>query len=116
MQVPAEATAKLVDEAKRLETAGACLLDFTNSGPIAGAAVTAAVSVPVLGGFGGGPWLDGRLRMVHGAIGYAATNLDSYVENYANVARITFDAISDYAEDVRAGRQLKGTVPAVPTQ
>lgn len=114
--VPAEATTKLIDEAKRLEHAGASLLDFTNSGPVVGAAVAAAVSIPVLGGFGGGPWLDGRMRMVHGAIGYAATNLDSYVENYANVARITFDAISDYAEDVRAGRQLKGTGPVVPTQ
>lgn len=115
-QVPAEATARLVDEARRLQDAGASLLDFTNSGPLAGAAVAAAASIPVLGGFGGGPWLDGRMRMVHGAIGYAATNLDAYVENYANVARITFDAISDYAEDVRAGRQLKGTGPVVPTQ
>ena len=115
-QPAAEATARLVDEARRLEEAGASLLDFTNSGPVAGAAVTAAVSIPVLGGLGGGPWLDGRMRMVHGAIGYAATNLDSYVENYANVARITFDAISDYAEDVRAGRQLKGAGPVMPTQ
>ena len=115
-QPAAEATARLVDEARRLEEAGAALLDFTNSGPVAGAAVTAAVSIPVLGGLGGGPWLDGRMRMVHGAIGYAAANLDSYVENYANVARITFGAISDYAEDVRAGRQLKGTGPVMPTQ
>lgn len=115
-QVPAEATAKLVEEAKRLESAGASLLDFTNSGPAAGAAVAASVSIPVLGGYGGGPWLDGRMRLVHGAIGYAASNLDSCVENYANVARITFDAISDYAEDVRAGRQLKGTGPVRPTQ
>lgn len=115
-QVPAEATAKLVEEAKRLENAGASLLDFTNSGPAAGAAVAASVSIPVLGGYGGGPWLDGRMRLVHGAIGYAASNLDSCVENYANVARITFDAISDYAEDVRAGRQLKGTGPVRPTQ
>ena len=115
-QAPAEATARLVDEAKRLEDAGASLLDFTNSGAVAGAAVAAAVAIPVLGGLGGGPWLDGRMRMVHGAIGYAAIHLNSYVENYANVARITFDAISDYAEDVRAGRQLKGTGPVVPTQ
>ena len=37
-QASAEAAAKLVEEAKLLEAAGACLLDFTNSGPIAGAA------------------------------------------------------------------------------
>ncbi len=115
-QVPAEMTAKLVEEAKRLEDAGASLLDFTNSGPVAGAAVAAAVSIPVLGGFGGGPWLDGRMRMAHAAIGYAASNLDSTVENYANVAKIAFEAISAYAEDVRAGRQIKGVGAVRPTK
>ena len=101
-------TAKLVEDAKRLEDAGAALLDFTNSGPVVGTAVAAAVSIPVLGGFGGGPWLDGRIRMAHAAIGYAASNLDSPAETYANVANIAFDAISAYAEDVRAARQIKG--------
>src|SRR6202521_4711368 len=101
-QVPAEMTTKLVEEAKLLEEAGAPLLHFTNSGSVVGAAVAAAVSIPVIGGFGGGPWLDGRMRMVHAAIGYAASNLDSPVENYANVASIVFDAMAAYVEDVRA--------------
>ena len=109
--VPAAMTAKLVDEAKRLEDAGASLLDFTLSGPAAGPAVVGAVSIPVLGGLGGGPWLDGRMRMAHAAIGYAASALDSKTETYANVARITLDAITAYAEDVRAGRQIKGGIP-----
>jgi 3-methyl-2-oxobutanoate hydroxymethyltransferase len=111
-QVPAKMTARLIDEAKRLEEAGASVLDFTNSGPVAGAAVVPAVAIPVVGGFGGGPWLDGRMRMVHAAIGYAASALDSATENYANVARITLDAITAYAEDVRAARQIKGAAPA----
>ena len=62
----------MVGEAKRLEDAGAALLNFTNSGPVVGAAVAEAVSIPVLGGFGGGPWLDGRMRMATAAIGYSA--------------------------------------------
>src|ERR1044071_1239791 len=37
-QATAEAAAKLVEEAKMLEDCGACSLDFTNSGPVAGAA------------------------------------------------------------------------------
>ena len=61
-----------------------------------------------LGGFGGGPWLDGRMRMVHAAIGYGAAALEAKVEQYANVARITLDALTTYAEDVRADRQIKG--------
>ena len=110
-QVRPEMTQRLVAEAKLLEDAGASLLDFTNSGPEAGAAVVSAVALPVVGGFGGGPWLDGRMRMVHAAIGYAASALDSMTETYANVARITLDAMSAYAEDVRAARQIKGAAP-----
>jgi len=101
----------LVDEAKRLQDAGAALLDFRHSGPEAGAAVVSAVSIPVIGGLGGGPWLDGRMRLAHAAIGYAASNLESKTESYANVASIALDAIAAYADDVRAGRQLKGQRP-----
>jgi len=66
------------------------------------------VSIPVIGGLGGGPWLDGRMRMAHAAIGYAASWLDSSAETYANVARTSLEALSGYAADVRAGRQIKG--------
>ena len=114
-QVPPAMTAKFVEEARQLEAAGASLLDFTHSGPVAGPAVVAAVSIPVIGGLGGGPWLDGRMRMAHAAIGYAASELDSQTETYANVARITLDAITAYAEDVRSGRQIKGGIQATPT-
>jgi 3-methyl-2-oxobutanoate hydroxymethyltransferase len=100
--------AMLVDHAKRLEDAGASLLDFRNSGPVAGEAVARAVGIPVLGGLGGGPWLDGRMRMAHAAIGYGFSHLDSGVETYANVARITLEALQAYSEDVRAGRQIRG--------
>jgi 3-methyl-2-oxobutanoate hydroxymethyltransferase len=113
-QVPPDMTAQLMEEAKRLEAAGAALIDFTNSGPDAGTAVVRAVSIPVIGGSGGGPWLDGRIRMAHAAIGYAASALDSDAENYANVARITLAAITAYAEDVRAARQIKGGIPGKP--
>jgi 3-methyl-2-oxobutanoate hydroxymethyltransferase len=102
--------ARWVRDARTLETAGASLIDFIHSGPVAGPAVVSAVSIPVLGGMGGGPWLDGRIRMVHAAIGYAATMLESHTETYANVARITLDALTAYANDVRAGRHIKGSL------
>src|SRR5919202_6500889 len=71
-EVPATLTAEMVEQARRLEAAGASLLDFTNSGPVVGPEVVRAVSIPVLGGFGGGPWLDGRVRMAHAANGHPA--------------------------------------------
>ena len=109
--VPPEMSDALVAEARALEAAGASLLNFTNSGAVVGPAVARAVSVPVLGGFGGGPWLDGRVRMATAAIGYGAAGLDDPPDTYANVARISHDAIAAYAEDVRAGRQIRGGIP-----
>src|SRR3979411_2163958 len=107
-QAPTEMTAKLVAQAKLLEEAGASLLDFTNSGPVDGAAVVSAVKIPVIGGFGGGPWLDGRVRLAHTAIGYGEKWIESKTETYANVARISLDAFPALSTAVRAGRQTKG--------
>jgi 3-methyl-2-oxobutanoate hydroxymethyltransferase len=70
-----------------MEDAGAALIDFRHSGPDAGAAAVAAVSLPVLGGLGGGPWLDGRVRAVH---------------------RLLDEPFGAYIDDVRAGRPVQG--------
>ncbi len=100
-------TERLLQQARQLEAAGAALLDFTHSGESAGSAMVAAVRVPVLGGLGGGPWLDGRMRMAHAAIGYADSCIDSARDRYANVAQISLEALRAYASDVRAARQIK---------
>ncbi|WGL52488.1 3-methyl-2-oxobutanoate hydroxymethyltransferase [Nocardioides sp. BP30] len=107
-RVPDGMLEELVAEAKRLESAGAVALNLTNSGPVVGPAVVDAVAIPVLGGFGGGPWLDGRIRMVTAAIGYHAANVDSEPDTYANVARVAYDALVACASDIRGARRLRG--------
>src|SRR6267154_2134293 len=99
---------KLVEEARRLENAGASVLDFRHSGPVAGPAVVGAVSIPVIGGLGGGPWLDGRVRLAHTAIGYAEKWIDAKTETYGNAAKLSLDAFRALIDDVRSGRQIKG--------
>ena len=103
---------QLLVEAALLEEAGASLLDFTNSGPAAGPAVVRAVKIPVIGGLGGGPWLDGRVRSVPAAIGYLAAALDDTTARYANVAEVALKAIKALSEDVRGSRQIRGAAPA----
>ena len=98
----------LVHEATLLQRAGASLIDFRHSGPIAGLAVVTALSIPVIGGLGGGPWLDGRVRAIANAIGYTAAALDDRGDRYANVAQVALKGIGSYVDDVRAGRQIKG--------
>jgi 3-methyl-2-oxobutanoate hydroxymethyltransferase len=99
---------QLVGEAKLLEEAGASMLDFTNSGPVAGPEAVRAVKIPVIGGLGGGPWLDGRVRGVFAAIGYLAAVVDDTTPRYANVAEIALTAIKAFSDDVRAARQIRG--------
>lgn len=101
-------TDRLIAEAKMLEQAGAVLLDFTNSGPVAGPRVVEAVRIPVIGGFGGGPWLDGRVRLAQAAVGYTVGALDREPDSYANVARVIHDALAACADDVRHAKQIKG--------
>jgi 3-methyl-2-oxobutanoate hydroxymethyltransferase len=103
------AAEQLVEEARKLEQAGAAMLDFRHSGPVAGAAVSKAVAIPVIGGLGGGPWLDGRVRLAHTALGYGAKWLDSKAETYVNTAQLAHQAFTALVEDVRAGRQIKGS-------
>jgi 3-methyl-2-oxobutanoate hydroxymethyltransferase len=103
-----EMAAKLVEEAKTLEREGAAMLDFTNSGPVAGPAVVKAVKIPVIGGFGGGPWLDGRVRLAQTANGSSAKWLDSKTDTYVNTAKLSLEAFKALIEDVRSGKQIKG--------
>src|SRR5260221_7160879 len=62
---------KLVEKAKRLQDAGASILDFRHSGPVAGPAGARAVSIPGIGGLGGRPWLDRRVGLAHSPLRYA---------------------------------------------
>jgi 3-methyl-2-oxobutanoate hydroxymethyltransferase len=110
----AAAIDRFVHEAIDLEAAGAALLDFRYSGPVAGPAVVAAVNIPVIGGLGGGPWLDGRVRSIAAAIGYLASAIGDPTERYANVAETSLTAIEALCDDVRAARPLRGATPAAP--
>ncbi|MFL5919438.1 MAG: 3-methyl-2-oxobutanoate hydroxymethyltransferase [Gaiellaceae bacterium] len=83
--VPVFAQIDSAADAKAAEDAGAALIDFRHSGPDAGAEAVAAVSIPVVGGLGGGPWLDGRVRAAYKLLDVAG-----------------------YVEDVRAERPVRG--------
>ena len=100
---------KLVEEAKMLEDAGACaarLHQFRPGRRRRGG--RRPCKIPVIGGFGGGPWLDGRVRLAHTAIGYADKWLDSKTDTYVNTAKAALGAFTALIADVRAGKQIKG--------
>jgi len=106
--VDAPTVDRFVRDAQALEVAGAAMIDFRHSGPVAGPAVAAAVRIPVLGGLGGGPWLDGRVRSIAAALGYSAAAAGDSTDRYANVAAAALTAIEALCDDVRAARPLRG--------
>ena len=60
-----------------------------------------AVDIPVIGGMGGGPWLDGRITVTQGMIGYSYAALDDGRERLTNVAQAAFGAINTWIDGVR---------------
>ena len=60
----------------------------------------------VIGGFGGGPWLDGRVRL-RTAIGYGEKCGSTPRWNLRQCRRAQLDAFTALIADVRAGRQIK---------
>jgi len=106
--VPDEMMEHLIQEARICEQAGAAMIDLTNAGPVIGEAITDAVGIPVIGGMGGGPWLDGRIRMFHAAVGYGTKFLDNPPSAYAYIAQTSRDAVTELLGDIRSGKQIKG--------
>jgi len=62
----------------------------------------------------GGGFVGGLVAGASVALRYAAGGIDDPPDTYANVARISYDAITAYADDVRAGRQIRGGIPIAP--
>eukprot|EP00928_Gymnodinium_smaydae_P021154 TRINITY_DN18233_c0_g1_i1.p1 TRINITY_DN18233_c0_g1~~TRINITY_DN18233_c0_g1_i1.p1 ORF type:complete len:760 (-),score=140.08 TRINITY_DN18233_c0_g1_i1:178-2457(-) len=98
----ADAAWKLVEEAKELASAGAVLLVVECVPAEVGAAVQAAVpDVPVIG-IGAGGAVAGQVLVCDDLLGLHGSP-PSFVKKYADLAELTFGALSSYAADVRSG-------------
>jgi 3-methyl-2-oxobutanoate hydroxymethyltransferase len=91
------------------------MLDFTNSGPVAGPAVGRGSLDPGDRRLRGGPWLDGRVRLAQTATGSSAKWLDSKADTYVNTAKLSLEAFKALVDDVRAGRQIKAEAWRAPS-
>ena len=101
-------TEQLVDTAMALEKAGASLLDLTWGGA-ATAPVRQAVKIPVMCGLGNDGSSDGQIRTLFRMAGLGASALSDSIPRYANVAKVVFEAVTNYAADIRAGKLPLGS-------
>lgn len=99
----AEAAMKLVDEAKRLEEAGAWSILVEGVPAVVGKAITERAGIPIYG-IGAGSYTDGQLLIYADMVGYYDDFTPKFVKKYANVGQVLQKAFSDYADEVRNGQ------------
>jgi 3-methyl-2-oxobutanoate hydroxymethyltransferase len=98
-----DAASRLVDDACRLEEAGAFSIVLELIPASVAAQVTAAVSVPTIG-IGAGPECDGQVLVLHDLLGLNDQFTPKFLKRYASLATDVREAIGRYCDDVRSGQ------------
>jgi 3-methyl-2-oxobutanoate hydroxymethyltransferase len=99
----AAACARLRDEAKRLEAAGACSIVLEGIPAELAAEITTELSIPTIG-IGAGVDCDGQILVFHDLVNLTFSPPARFVRRYADAAELFRGAISAYKDDVVARR------------
>ena len=99
----AAAAKKLLDEALRIQEAGACAILVEGVPEIVGKLITEKLSIPVLG-ISAGSYTHGQLLIYADMVGYYDNFTPKFVKKYAEIGKELERAFSEYAADVKAGR------------
>jgi 3-methyl-2-oxobutanoate hydroxymethyltransferase len=94
--------ARLLDDARRLEDAGAFSIVLELVPADVAARITEAVTIPTIG-IGAGPHCDGQVLVLHDVLGLNVAFRPKYLKRYAELGDAVRDAIRAFAEDVRSG-------------
>jgi len=97
-----EAKARLLREAKLLESCGAFSLVLEGVPRALAKEVTAALSIPTIG-IGAGPDCDGQVLVWHDLLGLWFGKPAKFVRRYADLGGAAKDGLERFAADVRAG-------------
>ncbi len=95
--------ARILEDAKALEQAGAFSLVLEGVPSTLAVAVTNALRIPTIG-IGAGPGTDGQVLVLHDMLGLTTGKAPKFVKRYANLAEEIARAATEYAEDVRTGK------------
>ncbi len=95
-----DAAQRMIDEARRLEDAGAFSIVLELVPADLAARVTAAVSIPTIG-IGAGVGCDGQVLVLPDLLGLTDGFTPKFLKRYASMAETTRDAVRRFAEEVR---------------
>jgi 3-methyl-2-oxobutanoate hydroxymethyltransferase len=98
----AEMAKMLVEQAKKLEEAGAFSMVIELVPSETGRIITESVNIPTIG-IGAGPYCDGQVLVLWDMLGLFEDFNPKFVKKYANVRELIKNAVSEYSEEVRNG-------------
>jgi 3-methyl-2-oxobutanoate hydroxymethyltransferase len=93
---------RLLADAEALEQAGAFGVVLEGIPAPLAAEVTRRLSIPTIG-IGAGPECDGQVQVIHDLLGLFTDFVPRHAGQYAQLGEQIKDAVSRYADDVRAG-------------
>jgi len=93
---------RLLDDAKKVEGAGAFSVVLEGIPGDISKKITAALSIPTIG-IGAGPDCDGQILVLHDMLGLNDRHLPKFVKQYTKLGDAARKAIEDYAREVTDG-------------
>jgi 3-methyl-2-oxobutanoate hydroxymethyltransferase len=97
------AAGRLVEDAKDLETAGACAIVLELIPAPLAARVSESLTIPTIG-IGAGPHCDGQVLVLHDMLGLNEQFAPKFLKHYAKLGQAVREAVRAYAGEVREGK------------
>lgn len=96
-----ESAEGLVDQAKEIESAGACAIVLELIPKTLSQSISESLDIPTIG-IGAGAGCDGQVQVLHDLLGLSPKSY-KHAKAYANLAKDTKSALEGYASEVRDG-------------
>jgi 3-methyl-2-oxobutanoate hydroxymethyltransferase len=93
---------KIIEDARKLERAGAFAVILECVPQNLAKAITGKLKVPTIG-IGAGPHCDGQILVFHDLVGYSTGYNPRFVKKYADLQAVIAKAVKKYAGEVRSG-------------
>ena len=97
-----EAAERLLDDAGKLESAGACAVVLELIPAPLAERISTALTIPTIG-IGAGPHCDGQVLVLHDMLGLNEQFTPRFLKHYAKLGQTVREAVRAYASEVRDG-------------
>jgi 3-methyl-2-oxobutanoate hydroxymethyltransferase len=99
----AGAADRLLDDAKKLEYAGACAVVLELVPAALAGRISQALAIPTIG-IGAGPQCDGQVLVLHDMLGLNEQFTPKFLKHYGKLGQAVRESVRAYASDVREGK------------